>query len=98
LPQRKISWFVYVVLLGNRFSRTHRDRIISEMKSRGIAAGRYFAPIHLQPIYLKTEKAFLPVTEACASRALALPFFNRIQDGEIAEVCRILHELLCFDE
>jgi perosamine synthetase len=96
LPRRKISWFVYVVLLSNRFNRIHRDRIVSEMKSRGIAVGRYFAPIHLQPIYLGTEsgRTFLPVTESCASRALALPFFNRIKESEIAEVCHALHELI----
>jgi perosamine synthetase len=96
LPGRKISWFVYTVRLSGRFDQVHRDWIVDKMKSRGIAVGRYFAPIHLQPIYKSCshEKVVLPVTEFHASRALALPFFNGIQDGEIGEVCETLLELI----
>jgi perosamine synthetase len=96
LPQRKISWFVYVVLLSSRFSRAHRDWIVREMKLRRIAVGRYFAPIHLQPTYEGSdgERTLLTTTESCASRSLALPFFNRIQESEITEVCVSLRELL----
>ena len=96
VPRRKISWFVYVVRLGDRFTRYHRDWIVNEMKARGIGTGRYFAPIHLQPIYRScaVPKSALPITEICASRSLALPFFNRIRQEQIAEVCRVLIELI----
>ena len=33
------------------FSEIHRDWIYEEMKGLGIALGRYFGPIHLQPAY-----------------------------------------------
>ena len=39
LPNRKISWFVYVVRLSSRFREFHRDRIVNEMKFREIALG-----------------------------------------------------------
>src|SRR5271156_5995 len=91
---RKISWFVYVVRLGDQINDNRRDGIVSEMKTRGIAVGRYFAPIHLQPIYRSHQKLALPITEFLASRTLALPFFNRIQNEQIAEVCGALVELL----
>ncbi|MFZ0582550.1 MAG: DegT/DnrJ/EryC1/StrS family aminotransferase [Candidatus Acidiferrales bacterium] len=96
LPRRKISWFVYVVRLSSRFSEVQRDWIVNEMKFRGIAVGRYFAPIHLQPVYQRcvSRKGVLPVTEFEASRALALPFFNRIREEEIQEVCGTLVELI----
>jgi len=96
LPRRKISWFVYVVRLSSRFDEVQRDWIVNEMRSRGIALGRYFAPIHLQPIYQPSGsgKSALPVTEFQASRSLALPFFNRIRDEEIKEVCQTLVELI----
>jgi len=96
LPNRKISWFVYVVRLSSRFREFHRDRIVNEMKFRGIALGRYLAPIHLQPAYQSSDggRAILPVTEFHASRALALPFFNQIQEKEIKEVCRTLIALM----
>jgi perosamine synthetase len=96
LPGGKISWFVYVVRLSNEFDEVRRDWIVKEMRLHGISLGRYFAPIHLQPIYQSSvnRKAVLPVTEFQASRALALPFFNRIREEEIAEVCRTLVGLL----
>jgi perosamine synthetase len=96
LPGGKISWFVYVVRLSNEFNEVRRDWIVEEMRLHGIALGRYFAPIHLQPIYQSSvnRNAVLPVTEFQASRVLALPFFNRIREEEIEEVCRTLVGLL----
>jgi perosamine synthetase len=96
LPRRKISWFVYAVRLGNRLSQMHRDWVVQQMRLRGIGVGRYFGPIHLQPIYRSclTARAALPVTEFHASRSLALPFFNRIREEEINEVCRTLVHLI----
>jgi perosamine synthetase len=96
LPQRRISWFVYVLQLNDRMDVQCRDWIVREMKSRGIATGRYFAPIHLQPIYKSYpgRTVSLPVTESRASRSLALPFFNRIRDEEIREVADALVELI----
>ncbi|MGB0002688.1 MAG: DegT/DnrJ/EryC1/StrS family aminotransferase [Candidatus Acidiferrales bacterium] len=94
MPVGRISWFVYVIRLGIRFSQLHRDWIVREMQSRGIGVGRYFAPIHLQPIYKGwATEGTLPVTEQIASRAIALPFFNRIQSDQIEEVCSTLTEL-----
>ncbi len=96
VPRRKLSWFVYVARLGEKFSQIHRDWIVSEMHRRGIPCARYFAPIHLQPAYRSTPKSqtHLPVTESEASRCLALPFFNRLEDNQINEVCENLGELL----
>jgi perosamine synthetase len=91
----KISWFVYVVRLGSRFTALHRDWIFGEMKARGIALGRYFAPIHLQPAYRSSPigKDKLAVTEAQAQRTLALPFFNQISDEHVEEVGEVLKNL-----
>jgi perosamine synthetase len=94
-PVGLISWFGYVVRLGARFTEFQRDWIVEEMCRRGIGVGRYFAPIHLQPVYQREPiSKVLPVTESVASRAIALPFFNRIQESEIHEVCMTLIDLV----
>ncbi len=95
LPRRRISWFVYVLRLRERLAVSHRDQIIQEMASRGIACGRYFAPIHLQPAYRSQPHRCMALahTESIAPRTLALPFFNKITVEQIEEVCRTLAEL-----
>lgn len=96
LPQRRISWFAYVVRLSSRFSGMDRDEIVGRMKKRGIELGRYFAPIHQQPAYssLAFQPVALNVTESIAARVLALPFFSRIRDDQLDEVCEDLTELV----
>jgi perosamine synthetase len=96
LPRRTISWFVYVVRLSASFDLSQRDWIVQEMNRRGIGCGRYFAPIHLQPAYssVPAPKASLAVTEQEASRTLALPFFNRLRDDQIDQVCATLSETI----
>lgn len=96
VPWRKISWFVYVVTLTSGFSEMHRNWIVAEMKNRGIGVGRYFGPIHLQPIYRTTphRAMCLSVTEHVSARVLALPFFNLIQSDQVDEVCRVLVYLI----
>lgn len=89
LPRRTISWFVYAVRLPREVDR---DQVQSALAGRGIATGRYFPPIHLQPAWraLSRMAASLPVTEAMAPRMLALPFFNRIAASQQQEVADVL--------
>ncbi len=94
LPRRTISWFVYVVRLPEGVDR---DRVQSALAGRGIATGRYFAPIHLQPAWRghpSAASAVLPVTESIAPRTLALPFFNRIAVAQQQEVATALFEVI----
>lgn len=94
LPGRTISWFVYVVLLPEH---ADRDRLQAVLIKRGIATGRYFAPIHRQPAWLNHPSATgvsLPITEAIASWALALPFFSRIRLEDQQEVASALNDEL----
>lgn len=87
VPNLRLSWFVFVVRLAEHCAADVRDRLMQTLAAAGIATGRYFAPIHLQPAYAAWRKsAHLPVTEAVAPRTLALPFFNRITDAQIVRV------------
>jgi len=91
----RISWFVYVIRLDASFTEADRDSIVATLTNAGIGCGRYFAPIHLQPSYAAwRNSATLPVTEAQASRTIALPFFNRITDDQIAQVGETLRTAL----
>ena len=91
MPGHRISWFVYVVRLADALPAEQRDLVIRELEQAGIGCARYFAPIHLQPAYADVPVAAdLPITESVASRTIALPFFNRINDSQILTVCEAL--------
>jgi len=96
LPNRRISWFVFVVRLRESFGRAERDALARQLAARGIETACYFAPIHLQPAYrdLPAPRTRLSVTEYNGERTLALPFFNQITDSQVDEVCAALWELL----
>jgi perosamine synthetase len=95
LADRRISWFVYVIRWRGHRGPSHRGRVLRAMAARGIACGRYFAPIHLQPAYRTQPHRCMDLThtEAIARRTLALPFFNRITGEQIEEVCQALHDV-----
>jgi perosamine synthetase len=97
-PQGRISWFVYVVRLHERFSRAQRSSVFKHFASAEISCGRYFAPIHMQPSYVAwRHSSCLPVTESVSERTLALPFFNKLTQTEVQRVCAVLREacMLC---
>jgi perosamine synthetase len=94
VPRREISWFVYVVRLPQRVDR---DRVHEQLAGQGIATGRYFAPIHLQPAWrsqLAGSARNLVLTESIARRTLALPFFNRISMTQQEQVADALRQAL----
>jgi len=91
LPRRELSWFVYVVRLPEGVDRA---RVQAALASQGIATGRYFAPIHLQPVWRARDASGehqLSLTESIARRTLALPFFNGITANQQQQVADALH-------
>ncbi len=90
----RISWFVYPIRLPDRFARADRDWICEVLATKGIATGRYFAPLHRQPVMQKSKvtASNLTSTESIADRVIALPFFNELTETEIEEVCGVLED------
>ena len=93
-PGDRLAWFVYVIRVRPPLNRADRDRIQQSLLDRGIGCGRYFAPIHLQPLYrdrFPTLPGTLPITESIGDRTLALPFFNALDEPRIATICAALN-------
>jgi dTDP-4-amino-4,6-dideoxygalactose transaminase len=59
----RMSWFVYPVQLADEFGAIDRDRVCEAMSRRGIATGRYFAPLHRQPVFLSWARTTKSTTE-----------------------------------
>ncbi|MGB9740667.1 MAG: DegT/DnrJ/EryC1/StrS family aminotransferase [Candidatus Bathyarchaeia archaeon] len=69
----KHSWYLFTVRLKNA-KREERDRVVGELKQKGIGAEVYYSnPIHLMPFYKKFGKTELLETEKAAEQVFSLP-------------------------
>lgn len=81
----EVHWFLYVVHLGTRFSRSSRNQIIEDMATEHVEAAIYCNPLHTQYFYaqLGYARGNFPVTEKISDRAMALPFHVHLSDEEV---------------
>jgi len=93
----RMSWFVFVIRLCDRFNPQQRDGILEAMREKGIGVGNYFPPVHLQPFIAEQfgyKQGDFPITESVAERTVALPFYNNLTKDEVAIVCNELKKAL----
>lgn len=68
-----------------------RDALREKLASRGVGTlVHYPAPVHLQPAYLRVERAALPQTESAANQVLSLPMYPELEDGQVRRVIESL--------
>jgi perosamine synthetase len=85
-----INWFVFVIRLGERYTRQEREKVLQAMREAGIQVSNYFTPVHLQSFMVKQfgfKEGDFPVTEAIADRTIALPFYNNLTKDDVKIVC-----------
>ena len=93
----RMSWFVYVIRLTDKFSKFERDHIIEELGKRDIQTRNYFEAIHLQPFYVEQfgfKEGDFPITEFVSERTIALPFYTTMTENEIDYVVSNLKEVI----
>lgn len=90
----EVHWFLYVVHLGTRFSKSSRDSIIEDLLVEKVEAAAYSIPLHTQRRYLDfgyRRGSFL-VAEKVADRAVAMPFHVHLQERQIAFIVQTMKE------
>jgi len=84
-------YHIYSVLVPRR------DRVLDEMKERGISCGiHYPLPVTLQKAYahLGIGTGAFPVSESCAEQTLSLPMFPEINSVQLRFVADNLAEII----
>ena len=82
------GWFVFVVQVPRE-----RDRVIGQLRERGIPSKPYLPAIHLMSFYRERfghKEGEFPVCEDLAARSVALPFFPAMTEGQVAQVAEAL--------
>jgi perosamine synthetase len=88
------GWFVFTVQLPPGLDRDGTVRALAE---RGVQSKPYLPAIHLMTYYRECfghREGEFPVCEDVAARSLALPFFPRMTEGQVAEVAEALQSVL----
>lgn len=82
----EVNWFLYLVHLGTRFSRSSRDAIVEDLRVEQVEAAAYSYPLHLQRHYFELgyRRGNFLVTEKVADRAVALPFHSHLTEDQIS--------------
>ena len=94
LDGNRRGWFVFVVQLPRGVGR---DATVRALGERGVQSKPYLPAIHLMSYYRERyghREGEFPVCEDVAARSLALPFFPRMSEGQVARVAQTLREVL----
>ncbi|MDQ2689660.1 MAG: aminotransferase class I/II-fold pyridoxal phosphate-dependent enzyme, partial [Chloroflexota bacterium] len=88
------SWFVYIVRVP---TGVDRDGVIAALDAEGIDARPYLPCIHLMPPYRERfgyGEGDFPVAEGFSRRAVALPFYPHLPEGDVERVVAALGRAL----
>ena len=90
----EVNWFLYVVHLGTRFTRSSRDSIVEDLRVEQVEAAAYCNPLHLQRYYFERghRRGDYFVTEKVADRAVALPFHTHLTEDQISFIVETMKE------
>jgi len=91
------AWHLYVVRLRREQPTPTRDRMINELKERGIGTSVHFIPIHHHPYY---REAFgwapgdFPVADEAFETMISLPLYTRMTETEVDRVATAVEEIV----
>jgi perosamine synthetase len=93
----RMSWFVFVVRLADRYTQDQRNTLLKKLLDRGIQVSNYFPPVHLQPFIAEEygcKEGDMPITDTVVKGTVALPFHNHLTQDDVELVCRELRGAL----
>ena len=68
-----------------------RDDLMIYLKSKGVATGCHYTPLHMQPLF-KDFKSDCPIVEREYPRFMTLPFHAALQNEEVDYVLKMLSD------
>jgi len=96
-PEVKHCYHQYTILLADSIG-TERDRVISQLKERGVGCGiNYPTPLHLQPVFqkYKNHNSFsLNCAENYVQRCLSLPVHPYLKADDIQFIIEAVKEVV----
>lgn len=92
------AWHLYILRLRLDKLTADRSRFIAELKKRNIGTSVHFIPLHLHPYYRETYGYVpedFPVAFHEYERAISLPIYSKMTDGDVNDVIDSVTSLVC---
>ena len=86
---KNVFWMIRLEIEG--YDEEKRNKLMDNLKQKGIDSRPYFYPVSDMPMY---ECADTPVTHSLYSRGINLPSYQRLTDEEIEYVCNTILKLV----
>jgi len=90
------AWHLYVLKVNPDALAISRDRVIEELKKRGIGTSVHFIPLHTHPYYqqkLGYRTGQFPHAENHFEHAISLPLFPGMTNDDTERVVEALHDI-----
>ena len=90
------AWHLYPIGLELERLSIDRGRFIQELRAENIGTSVHFIPIHFHPHFrdsLQLAPGAFPVTEDTYARAITLPLFPRMSDGDVDDVVAAVRKI-----
>ena len=95
-PRSQSAWHLYVIRLRLEQVSLSQREIFERLRAAGIGVNLHYIPVHTQPFYqqLGFEHGMFPNAEAYYQRAISIPLFATMTEGQRSEVVEVLHRIL----
>jgi dTDP-4-amino-4,6-dideoxygalactose transaminase len=90
------AWHLYILQVNHSALRIDRDQVIEQLKLRGIGTSVHFIPLHLHRLYqqaLGYRSGQFPNAEERFARAISLPIYAAMTDGDATRVVEALTDI-----
>lgn len=90
------AWHLYVIRLQlENIKKSHKD-VFTELRNAGIGVNLHYIPVHMQPYYqaLGFRAGDFPEAEQYYLRAISIPLYAKLSEGEQEQVCSTLERVL----
>jgi dTDP-4-amino-4,6-dideoxygalactose transaminase len=90
------AWHLYVLRVQPSALRIDRDRVIEELRQRGIGTSVHFIPLHLHPLYQNKfgyRAGQFPNAEERFNGAISLPIYPSMTPDDVDRVIEALHDV-----
>lgn len=93
----KSAWHLYVLQMDYERLGKSRCSIMNELSRNGIGTQVHYIPVHLQPYYRSKfgfREGDYPLAEEYYGRALSLPLYPKMLDGDVEKVITVIKRVL----